>query len=155
MDGLEMMQILRNNQEFSQVPIIASSASVFENDIKQTLAAGADEFLPKPIQIDEFLKFLQKYLQLEWIYAQNEQKEEHINEGIVNQEIIVPPVAEIDKLFDLAMRGNVNGIENLLDNLESSDKNYQPFTTKVRHLAENFNFKQIRQYIKSFQGEKI
>ncbi|MGB3651003.1 MAG: CHASE2 domain-containing protein [Rivularia sp. (in: cyanobacteria)] len=155
MDGLEMMQILRNNQEFSQVPIIVSSASVFENDIKQTFAAGADEFLPKPIQIDEFLKFLQKYLQLEWIYAKNEKKEEHINQGIVDREIIVPPVAEIEKLFDLAMRGNVNGIENLLDGLESSDKNYQPFVTKVRHLADNFQFKQIRQYIKSFQVEKI
>ena len=154
MDGLEMIQILRKNQEFGQVPIVVSSASVYEKDIKQSLAAGANEFLPKPIQIDNLLEILQNYLQLEWIYAKNEEKS--LNEEFINQqELIAPSGAEMDKLFDLAMRGNFNGIENLLDNLESSDKSFKPFVAKVRELADNFQFKQIRAYIKSFQIEKI
>ncbi|WP_414621784.1 CHASE2 domain-containing protein [Calothrix sp. CCY 0018] len=151
MDGLEMMQILRNNQEFSHVPIVVSSASVYEKDIEQSLAAGANEFLPKPIQIEDMLKILHTYLQLEWIYAKTEQKPEIS----LNEEIILPNVAEMDKLFDLAMRGNVNGIENFLNELESSDNSFKPFVAEVRQLADNFQFKQIRQYIKSFQVEKI
>ncbi|MGB3636825.1 MAG: CHASE2 domain-containing protein [Rivularia sp. (in: cyanobacteria)] len=151
MNGLEMMQILRNNQEFSHVPIVVSSASVYEKDIEQSLAAGANEFLPKPVQIDDMLKMLHSYLQLEWIYAKTEQKPEIS----LNQEIILPSTAEMDKLFDLAMRGNVNGIENLLNDLESSDDSFKPFVAEVRQLADNFKLKQIRQYIKSFQVEKI
>ncbi|MGB6294811.1 MAG: response regulator, partial [Rivularia sp. (in: cyanobacteria)] len=150
MDGLEMMQLLRNNQEFCDVPIVVSSASVYEKDVRQSLAAGANEFLPKPIQIQELLKVLHNYLQLEWIYAKTEQKQEIS----LNEKIVLPSTLEMDKLFDLAMRGNVNGIENLLNNLESSDIRFQPFVAEIRQLAENFKFKQIRQYIKSFQVEK-
>ncbi|BAY81226.1 two-component hybrid sensor and regulator [Calothrix parasitica NIES-267] len=153
MDGLEMMQILRNNQEFINVPIIVSSASVYAEDIKQSLAFGANKFLPKPIQIDNLLQILQNYLHLEWVYAKN--KEKPLNEvSIDEQELIAPSGAEMDKLFDLAMRGNVNEIENLLNNIESSDKSFKPFVAKVRELANNFRFKQIRKYIKSFQIEK-
>ncbi len=156
MDGLEMMQILRKNQEFSNVPIVVSSASVYEKDVKQSLAAGANEFLPKPIQVEELLQILHSYLQLEWIYAKNEQKlETSLNEvSIDKQELVVPSGAEMDKLFDLAMRGNVNAIENFLNDLENSDNSFKPFVAEVRQLADNFKFKQIREYIKSFKVEK-
>ena len=69
MDGLEMMEILRNNQEFINIPIIVSSASVYEKDVKQSLAFGANKFLTKPIQIDNLLQILKNYIHLEWIYA--------------------------------------------------------------------------------------
>lgn len=155
MDGLEMMQILRNNQEFSHVPIVVSSASVYQKDINQSLAAGANEFLPKPIKIEQLLQIIHNYLQLEWIYAKTEQKlEKSLKEVSIDRELVVPSGAEMDKLFDLAMRGNVNGIENLLNDLESSDNRFQPFVAEVRQLADNYKFKQIRQYIKSFQVEK-
>ena len=42
----------------------------------------------------------------------------------------------------------------LLNDLESSDNRFQPFVAEVRQLADNYKFKQIRQYIKSFQVEK-
>ena len=154
MDGLEMMEILRNNQEFINIPIIVSSASVYEKDVKQSLAFGANKFLPKPIQIDNLLQILKNYLHLEWIYAKNEEKPAN-EESIDEQELIAPSGAEMDKLFDLAMRGNVNEIKNLLNNIESSDKSFKPFVAKVRELADDFQFKQIRQYIKSFKIEKV
>ena len=154
MNGLEMMEILRNNQDFINIPIIVSSASVYEKDVKQSLAFGANKFLPKPIQIDNLLQILQNYLHLEWVYAKN--KEKLLNEeSIDEQELVAPSRAEMDKLFDLAMRGNANGIENLLNNLESSDEKFKPFVAKVRKLTENFQFKQIKQFLKSFQTEKI
>ena len=156
MDGLEMMKILRKNQAFSNVPIVVSSASVYEKDGKQSLAAGANEFLPKPIQVDDLLQVLRNYLQLEWIYATTEQKlEKSLNEVSIEKELVVPSGAEMDKLFDLAMRGNIIGIKKLLNNIESSDKSFKPFVAKVRELADDFQFKQIRQYIKSFKIEKI
>ncbi|MCJ8280694.1 MAG: response regulator, partial [Rivularia sp. ALOHA_DT_140] len=106
MDGLEMMQILRDNPEFSQVPIVVSSASVYEKDIRESLAAGANDFLPKPIQIDKILQILHSYLQVEWVYAKKEQKVEKClnQESIDEQELVVPSGAEMDKLFDLAMQ---------------------------------------------------
>ncbi len=68
-------------------------------------------------------------------------------------EFIAPPAAELNRLLDFAMRGNIQGIEILLDELERLDDKFLPFTHKVRQLADNFQIKNIREFIKSFQGE--
>jgi CHASE2 domain-containing sensor protein/CheY-like chemotaxis protein len=156
MDGLEMIRTIRNFPLLQNVPIIASSASVFEVDRYRSLQAGANDFLPKPIQIDDLLKLLEKYLQLEWIYEETtsqEQKSPHRASDVAKTELIPPPAAELHKLLDFAMRGNIQGIEILLDELERLDKKYLLFTTKVRQLADNYQIKNIREFIKSFQSE--
>ena len=153
MDGLEMIRTIRNFPLLQNVPIIASSASVFEVDRYRSLQAGANDFLPKPIQIDDLLKLLEKYLQLEWIYEETtsqEQKSPHRASDVAKTELIPPPAAELHKLLDFAMRGNIQGIEILLDELERLDEKYLPFTTKVRQLADNYQIKNIREFIKSF-----
>lgn len=68
LSGLEMARKLRQQAEFKNIPIIASSASVFQFDRQQSQEAGCDDFLPKPIQIDELLEHLQRYLKLVWMY---------------------------------------------------------------------------------------
>ncbi|MUG91659.1 CHASE2 domain-containing protein [Scytonema sp. UIC 10036] len=68
-------------------------------------------------------------------------------------ELIPPPAAQLNKLLDFAMRGNIQGIEILLDELEQLDDKFLPFIHKVRPLADNFQLKNIREFIKSFQEE--
>ncbi len=156
MDGLEMIRSIRNSFQLENLPIIASSASVFELDRYTSLQAGANDFLPKPIQIDDLLKLLKKYLQLEWIYEETTSQEQISlpPPSVVSKtELIPPPAAELKKLLDLAMRGNIQGIEMLLDELEKSDEKFIPFNIKVRQLADNFQIKNIREFIKSFQTE--
>lgn len=70
MDGWEMIRRLRHFPQGESFAIVASSARVSEQDIQRSLAAGADAFLPKPIQTDEFLALIQTHLQLEWIDAE-------------------------------------------------------------------------------------
>jgi CheY-like chemotaxis protein len=134
MDGFEMMQALRNSPKLENVTIIVSSASVFEKDQVKSIEAGGNDFLPKPIQMEDLLKLLQKYLQLKWIYEQspkhqeqplnpksNNPKSNNPKSKIQNPKSTVPP-AELAKLFDLAMRGNIQGIQTMLDELEKSDE---------------------------------
>lgn len=150
MDGFEMIAILRKIYTLNELPIIVSSASVFASDKDKSLAVGGNEFLPKPIQLDHLTTLLQTYLKLEWIYT----------EGTINltnceniqqphpELIVLPPNGELDKLLDLAMRGNIAGIKTILNEIENLDSQYLPFTTHLRNLADNFQIKQIRQLIK-------
>ncbi|WP_017315831.1 CHASE2 domain-containing protein [Mastigocladopsis repens] len=156
MDGLEMMGTIRSSLKLQNLPIIASSASVFEVDRYKSLQAGANEFLPKPIQIDELLKLLKKYLQLEWIYEETTSQEQISSptpSAVSKTELIPPAAAELKRLLDFAMRGNIQGIEILLDELERLDDKFLPFTTEVRQLADNFQIKNIRKFIQSFQSK--
>jgi CheY-like chemotaxis protein len=49
MDGLEVTRRLRQTPEFSQVPIIALTASAMEGDREKIIAAGCDEYISKPV----------------------------------------------------------------------------------------------------------
>ncbi len=54
-DGLEVLKRIRkhNIKEIRNMPVIAMSAHVFEEEVQQYLAAGMDGFLGKPFTIDD------------------------------------------------------------------------------------------------------
>ncbi len=66
MSGLEMIAHLRQSQ--SSVPVIVSSAKVFEADRSKCMEAGAKAFLPKPIVMAVLLETLRDLLNLSWQY---------------------------------------------------------------------------------------
>lgn len=53
MDGLEAIRKLRADPELSQIPIIAVTALVLPGDRERCLAAGANDFVSKPISISD------------------------------------------------------------------------------------------------------
>jgi signal transduction histidine kinase/CheY-like chemotaxis protein len=66
--GFTLVSELRQLKDFAQTPIIAVSASSFEQVEKQSRAAGCNAFLTKPIDDYKLLSLLGKYRRLEWIY---------------------------------------------------------------------------------------
>lgn len=64
MNGYEATKRIRsmNNTYCKQIPIIAMSANAFEEDKELALQAGMNDYLTKPIEIDEMLKVISKVL---------------------------------------------------------------------------------------------
>ena len=62
MDGLEASRRIRALPARRRLPIIALTANVFKDDIAACLAAGMDDHLGKPIDIDRVFEKLRKYL---------------------------------------------------------------------------------------------
>jgi CheY-like chemotaxis protein len=62
MDGLEATKILKSTPETKHIPVLAVSASAFERDRRQALAAGCDTYITKPLSYDEFVKTVQDFL---------------------------------------------------------------------------------------------
>jgi PAS domain S-box-containing protein len=62
MDGLEAMQHIRRFPKQSDVPIIALTAFAMEGDRERCLAAGANEYMSKPIRLKELLVKIQELL---------------------------------------------------------------------------------------------
>ena len=67
MDGLEAIRRLRCTPGLQAVPIISISAAAYKQDEEKSLAAGADAFLPKPIEIGALRECIGKVLGLEWV----------------------------------------------------------------------------------------
>ncbi|MDO4179017.1 MAG: transporter substrate-binding domain-containing protein [Phascolarctobacterium sp.] len=61
MDGYEATKKIRMMDEPKcSLPIVAMTANVFEEDRRNAFAAGMDEFIGKPLEIEEILKVLEK-----------------------------------------------------------------------------------------------
>ena len=65
MNGHEATRAIRSleNPEGRRMPIIAMTANVFHEDVENCLKAGMDGHLGKPINLEEVLTVLHKYLE--------------------------------------------------------------------------------------------
>jgi CheY-like chemotaxis protein len=62
MDGYETMRLVRQKQQFRQLPIIALTAKAMKQDREKCLEAGASDYIAKPVDIDRLLSLLRVWL---------------------------------------------------------------------------------------------
>jgi CheY-like chemotaxis protein len=62
MDGLTATELIRQNQRLSQQPyIIALTANALKGDRERFLAAGMDDYLSKPVRLEELAAAIETY----------------------------------------------------------------------------------------------
>lgn len=62
MDGYEAIPKIKGDPKFSGLPIVAVTAQAMPGDKEKCLAAGADEYLSKPVDVEALLHLLHHYL---------------------------------------------------------------------------------------------
>jgi CheY-like chemotaxis protein len=62
MDGLEAMQRIRQNKLWKQLPIIALTAKAMKGDQEKCLAAGANDYLAKPVDMERLVSLIRVWL---------------------------------------------------------------------------------------------
>ncbi|MFZ4557783.1 MAG: response regulator, partial [Pseudanabaena sp.] len=61
-DGLEAIKQIRLDPNLADIPIIALTALAMEGDCEKCLAAGANEYLTKPIRLKSLDQMIQTWL---------------------------------------------------------------------------------------------
>jgi signal transduction histidine kinase/DNA-binding response OmpR family regulator len=138
MDGFEMLKQLR--QTHPHLPVIVSSASVFEIDRDKSITAGANSFLAKPVQAEALFDQLQEQLSLDWVY---EAIKEMPKLGDRAPEIVAPPIEILQQFAQFADEGDFFRIQEEAQSLAQSQPEYSVFAELVSQLAENFQSKQL------------
>lgn len=145
-DGLETIRQLRQLPHLKDVVAIALSANVFETTKQDSLAAGCQDFLPKPVQTKQLLELLMMHLGLEGIYEEPLCPTE-VKPNLDGLPLVSLPPSEIAALSELVKMGDIKGILDQADKLEKLDNQLVPFATQIRQLAKSFKLKQLREII--------
>ena len=62
MDGYEAMKIIRSTHETENMPIITLSAKAMKEDYQKAIDSGANDYIPKPVDVQKLLSLLKIWL---------------------------------------------------------------------------------------------
>jgi CheY-like chemotaxis protein len=155
MDGFEAAQQMRQKPELTGAPIIAISASVSKEDQAQSREVGIDAFLPKPINWPNLAALLEEHLGLEWTYGQEQRGEGAGEQGeaFPSVPLVPPPEEEMAVLYDLALSGDMRGVQEWAAYTKTLGEQYIPFAKKLHELARGFEEGQILALVEQFMEE--
>ncbi len=139
-DGWETIRRIRSAGT-SHAAIAVVSANAFDKGLDNDVALPPEDFLVKPVQVEEVLDWIARTLDLVWIESPPPPP---VSESGA---LVMPPDAMLDALADPVEMGYVRGVLDQLDAIEAADARYRPFTHRVRTLASQFQFDAIMSLI--------
>lgn len=146
LNGLEAARQIRRIPELTHTTIIAISAGAFEQDRRDCIEAGANDFIAKPFRQERLLSVLCTHLQLTLVYAEDQA-------SIASKPgapPLVPDAEQLRILLDLASRGDIKRLLQQLKQLESEHPAYTDFLDELRVRAAGYQMKELRRWLKSF-----
>lgn len=155
MDGYQLLRQIRESEILKDTVAIASSASVFESNQHEAIDAGANVFLPKPLQADLLLQTLQQQLNLEWIYEEVViEQPEQVADTAQSTEIMLPEIEVLEQLLIFIQDGDTRSVLKMAEQLSTLNVALQPFSQYVTQLTKDFQIKNLAEFIKSHLNVK-
>ena len=128
--------------------VVALSASVFPIDRTQAVAAGADDFLPKPIHEPTLFAALERLLGLEWTHASGRPEPAPRGSNAPWEQLPLPSRPALTELLALIDGGDVLGLEEKLRALRVSDPASAPFLDRLAALAANYQMATLSEVVR-------
>ncbi|MBN3888355.1 MAG: response regulator [Nostoc sp. JL31] len=152
LNGFELIERLRQSEQFKEIAVIASSASVFAADQYKSIDVGANAFLPKPIEAETLLEMLRQFLQLEWIFdvTVDEINKNNIDAFDRPNEMIYPGKEVLQDLLELTQDGDIQKVLEMAEELSASDEYLSIFVNQIVQLASNFQLKRLETFIQQY-----
>ncbi|CAN1213434.1 histidine kinase [Tumidithrix helvetica PCC 7403] len=150
MDGFELLNQLRQDPELKSLKVIVSSASVSQLDRQTSLDAGGDDFLAKPVQIDELLSLLAQHLQLTWQYDETKLEPTPIDHADSTFDLIPPPDEDLQILLELSQDGLLRKLAETAERIGQKNERYQLFIRHILQLTKQLQPEKIEAFIQPY-----
>ncbi|WP_414623206.1 PAS domain S-box protein [Calothrix sp. CCY 0018] len=155
MDGYQATKIIKtkqqetasNNSTLTKTVVIALTASAFEEQRDEIIAAGCDDLINKPFPKEKLLEKLNQYLGVQYSYQkENPSLQQPNTTSTANLRKLLSPMSPewIAEIRQAAAQCSDNLIFELLE--ENPPENPQ-LTKTMRYFAENFQFDKILEAI--------
>ncbi len=145
-DGWETIRRIRR-EKLSDAPIAILSANAFNKELDNDVGLAADDFIVKPLRVDEFLDWIGRKLALEWVSSDSPERTPPAVSAAPSA-LIPPPSADLLELDELVSLGYLRGILNKLGEIERLQPHCGEFVKILRELARQFQFDAMHNVIR-------
>jgi len=141
MDGIEATRRLQTDEVTASIPVLAITASPFEEDREAAIAAGCREFLAKPVRANDLVGALRRQLgaHFERVSAPLKPLARQMDDP--ESEAALAAVA--DRLREAASIGSISDLHAIAQELIAGNKHQTWLAYHIIRLANHFEFDAI------------
>jgi PAS domain S-box-containing protein len=160
MGGKEATRHIKATPEGQHTLIIALTASAFEEERAEILAAGCNDFLRKPFRLSDIFAMMHKHLGVRYIYESDQPPSytDHTAAGLPrynSPEMLAAlsnlPSDLLSNLEHAALRSDMEPINNLIAQVASHNASLSDI---LKRLANDFEYDKILALIEECKGRK-
>ncbi len=144
-DGWATLRAIRE-QALSDAPVAIVSGNAFDKGLDNDVGIVADDFVLKPVRLDELLDWLGARLQLAWHEAPA--RAAAAPAPLPAGEWSLPDASQLQALDELVSLGYYRGIVRKLAEIEALDPTHAPFANQLRALAQQFQLDAMTRIIR-------
>ncbi len=143
MDGWETIRAIRQGR-LSAARVAIVSANAFDKGLDNDLGIAGEDFITKPVRIDELLDWLGRALGLDWQVAAAAVPPA----PTISQQTAWPPRAALAKLAEQVKAGYMRGVHAELDALDAAYPGSAAALAQLRELARNFRIDEMAELLR-------
>jgi CheY-like chemotaxis protein len=151
LDGWATVRAIRE-RALSTAPIAIVSGNAFDKGLDNDVGIAAEDFVLKPVRVNELLDWLGSRLNLVWHEA--ELRELPPPRPVQPLEWALPDAEHLRSLDELVSLGYFRGIVKKLDEIEALDASHAGFVGHLRNLAQQFQLDAMTRIIRQGLTER-
>jgi len=152
MNGLEATRLIKAGHEAKNIPIIAVTASVFEESIEEINSSGCDALIRKPFSEAQVIEALERFLDVEFIYEELDARKkvafagyEHL-EPLTHERLLELPPAIIEELRECYIQLNPKQLKHQIEKIRALGKD--SIANSLQQIVDNFQFDKLGALLK-------
>jgi two-component system, chemotaxis family, sensor kinase Cph1 len=145
MNGFEFVIKIRLEEKETHLPIIALTASAFDENRNEMLKAGMDDYIRKPFKIQEIFDVLQTFLHVQYVYCDDKVKAEVKIGKVTTESLACIPKNLIRRMHESALKAD---LDMLLEIIGETAQLSPELSISLREMAKKYRYGEL---IKLFQ----
>ncbi len=150
MDGYTAASVIRKNDAFKDLPIIAMTANAMSSDRDKALESGMNDHISKPINVNEMFRTMAKWISPSKVAAESNRGYSITGDVEAESEKKFPHMIGIDTTSGLRLAGgNIKLYTNLLSKFYD---NYRETRSELRRLFNNREVEEAERLAHTVKG---
>ncbi|MBK7173501.1 MAG: response regulator [Bacteroidales bacterium] len=147
MDGYEATRLIKGTEKGKRTPIVALTASAFEDERKKMESLGMQGYIRKPFRESELFSTMGKILDIEYLYEDEtptSKNNQHINKVLIQADIEKLPYALVQSMLEALSVADLDLLIELIESIKDVNAN---IAEQLMELAKNYEYGSLQQLL--------